>query len=70
VKATIIKLTPETRELFKQMKFPKIPEAAKFAAFMEDGYAAFLEDFTTPVQSFPTYTVISSYEVTDLQITY
>lgn len=70
MKSTIIVLTENTRELFKQMSFPEIPESAKYVAFLEDGEAAFFEELKMPALSFPKMTMISSYEVTDLQIEY
>jgi hypothetical protein len=70
VKATVIALTPETRELFKQMSFQEIPDLVKYVAFLEDGTATFLGELDIVGVSLPTYTVFRSYEIADLRLKY
>jgi hypothetical protein len=66
MKASIIRLTPQTKKLLKLMSFPEIPEEANFIAFTEDGDAQFIEELTGPV-AMPTLIIMSVYE--DVEIT-
>lgn len=69
MKATVIKLSVPTRELFKKMSFPEIPEEANFIAFTDDGEALFLEELDMSDQYvMPKFTFMSYYDVDDLAV--
>lgn len=38
---TVVKLTPQSRDLFKKMHFAPIPEEANYVAFLPDGEAVY-----------------------------
>ena len=67
MKASIIRLTPQTKKLLKTMSFPEIPEEANFIAFTEDGNAQFLEEMTGLV-AMPTMTIVSVYEDIEISV--
>lgn len=64
--ATVMKLTPQTREFLALMHFPTIPPEAKFLAFWDDGEAQFFEEFEVHTDSImpviPSMSVISYYK--------
>ena len=67
MKASIIRLTPQTKKLLKTMSFPENPEEANFIAFTEDGNALFLEEMTGLV-AMPTMTIVSVYEDIEISV--
>jgi hypothetical protein len=68
MKASIIRLNPQTKKLLKTMSFPEIPEEANFIAFTEDGDAQFLEDVTGLGMSMPTMIIVAVYEEIEIAV--
>lgn len=69
MKATVISLSDSTRELFKKMSFPEIPEEAKYIAFGEEGEAVFLSQLDTSQQfAMPRMTAFIYYDVDNLEV--
>jgi hypothetical protein len=70
-KATCVRLSPETRRLFKEMNFYEIPEEANYIAFLDNGEACFFEVLDT-VEGFmpaiPRIAIINYYE--DITVTF
>lgn len=69
MKATVISLSDTTREMFKKMSFPEIPEEAKYIAFGEDGECAFLSKLDMSGQfAMPKMTAFIYYDVDNLSV--
>lgn len=66
MKATAIRLTDTSRDFFKKMNFPEIPEAAEYIAFTEDGEACFLSELTG--LKMPKLAIISYYEDIEVEV--
>jgi hypothetical protein len=67
MKATVLVVNDSTRELLAKMKFPEIPEEAKYIAFGEDGEAIFMSKLDLSRHLvFPKITMVSYYDVDNI----
>lgn len=69
MKATAtIKLTEQSREFFRLIKFHEIPEEAQYVCFLEDGDACFIEELK-PAPSLFNFPHIAMFQYyTDVEV--